>query len=259
MVRSARSVAGRDPDRAAGALRADREPQDCHEPRADRAAIDARAGRQGDRVKTSLVVGAGAIGTFLGTHLARSGSDGVALARGRPPPRCGPRVPVRGGRRAAHRAGAGRRGHRRARTAGPGRARGEGAVAAGRSREKIRPLLGPDTMVLTAMNGVPWWFFQGSAGRTRAPRCKSVDPDGRIAAAIPMRHVIGCVVHATCSVREPGLVRHGFGRGLIIGEPRRRRVGPGERAGRSADRGRLRGHGSASASRPTSGTSSGAT
>jgi 2-dehydropantoate 2-reductase len=42
---------------------------------------------------------------------------------------------------------------------------------------------------------------------------------GAIAAAIPVRHVIGCVVHATCSVREPGLVRHGFGRGLIIGEP----------------------------------------
>jgi 2-dehydropantoate 2-reductase len=48
---------------------------------------------------------------------------------------------------------------------------------------------------------------------------RAVDPEGRIAAAIPVRHVVGCVVHATCSVVEPGLVRHGFGRGLIIGEP----------------------------------------
>ena len=78
--------------------------------------------------------------------------------------------------------------------------------------------MGPDTMVLTAMNGVPWWFFQARRppGRRRGP---AVDPDGGIAAAIPLRHVIGCVVHATCSVVEPGLVRHGFGNGLIIGEP----------------------------------------
>jgi 2-dehydropantoate 2-reductase len=50
-------------------------------------------------------------------------------------------------------------------------------------------------------------------------RLTSVDPDGRITAAIPDRHVIGCVVHATCSVVEPGLVRHGFGDELILGEP----------------------------------------
>ena len=50
-------------------------------------------------------------------------------------------------------------------------------------------------------------------------RLTSIDPEGRIAAAIPGRHLVGCVVHATCSVMEPGLVRHGFGNGLIIGEP----------------------------------------
>jgi 2-dehydropantoate 2-reductase len=74
-------------------------------------------------------------------------------------------------------------------------------------------------VVLTAMNGVPWWFFHGLGGPHEGSAVRAVDPDGRIAAAIPVRHVIGCVVHATCSVREPGLVRHGFGRGLIIGEP----------------------------------------
>ena len=85
--------------------------------------------------------------------------------------------------------------------------------------EKIRPLLGPDTVVLTAMNGVPWWFFHGLGGPHEGAAVRSVDPDGRIAAAIPVRHVIGGVVHATCSVQAPGLVKHGFGRSLIIGEP----------------------------------------
>jgi 2-dehydropantoate 2-reductase len=85
--------------------------------------------------------------------------------------------------------------------------------------EKVPPVLGPATVVLTAMNGVPWWFFQDAAGPGSGLRLASIDPEGRIAAAIPGHHVVGCVVHATCSVTEPGLVRHGFGNGLIIGEP----------------------------------------
>jgi 2-dehydropantoate 2-reductase len=83
----------------------------------------------------------------------------------------------------------------------------------------IRPLLGPDTVVLTAMNGVPWWFLQGFGGRHAGARLKAVDPDGAIAEAIPARHILGCVVHASCSLREPGFVQHHFGKGLIIGEP----------------------------------------
>jgi 2-dehydropantoate 2-reductase len=66
---------------------------------------------------------------------------------------------------------------------------------------------------------VPWWFFNGLAGSHEGAAVRAVDPDGRVAAAIPVRHVVGCVVHATCSVVAPGLGRHGFGRGLIVGEP----------------------------------------
>jgi 2-dehydropantoate 2-reductase len=83
----------------------------------------------------------------------------------------------------------------------------------------IRPLLGPDTMVLTAMNGVPWWFFQGFGGDYAGRRLQAVDPDGSIAEAIPARHIIGCVVHASCSLREPGWVQHHMGNKLIVGEP----------------------------------------
>lgn len=83
----------------------------------------------------------------------------------------------------------------------------------------IRPLIGPDTVVLSAMNGVPWWFFEGMGGPFAGTRLKAIDPDGRIAEAIPARHIIGCVVHASCAVEQPGLIRHHFGNKLIIGEP----------------------------------------
>lgn len=83
----------------------------------------------------------------------------------------------------------------------------------------IAPLIGPHTVVLTAMNGVPWWFFQGFGGALAGTRLKAVDATGEIEALIPAPNVIGCVVHASCSVDEPGLVRHHFGNGLIIGEP----------------------------------------
>jgi 2-dehydropantoate 2-reductase len=83
----------------------------------------------------------------------------------------------------------------------------------------IAPLLGPDTLVLTAMNGVPWWFLQGFGGALSGQRLSSVDPTGEITQAIPARHIVGCVVHASCSLDEPGQVHHHFGNKLIIGEP----------------------------------------
>ena len=84
---------------------------------------------------------------------------------------------------------------------------------------QIAPLLGPDTIVLTAMNGVPWWFLQGFGGTLAGTRLSSVDPDGELAQALPAQRIIGCVVHASCSMPEPGLVHHHFGNKLILGEP----------------------------------------
>src|SRR5213076_833012 len=83
----------------------------------------------------------------------------------------------------------------------------------------IAPLLASHTVVLPAMNGVPWWFCQGVAGFPGGALA-SVDPGGEIAAAIPFESVLGCVVHASTSTREPGLVQHKIGQGLIVGEPR---------------------------------------
>ncbi|QEA13466.1 2-dehydropantoate 2-reductase [Comamonas flocculans] len=83
----------------------------------------------------------------------------------------------------------------------------------------VAPLLAPHTVVLTAMNGVPWWFLQGFGGPVAGRRLQSVDPDGAIERGIPLARVLGCVVHASCSVQADGVVRHHFGNELILGEP----------------------------------------
>lgn len=80
----------------------------------------------------------------------------------------------------------------------------------------LAELIGPDTVVLPAMNGVPWWLGLGTAlGDEPLP---SVDPGGHIAKFIPLRHVLGCVVHASSTRTAPGVVNHIMGQGLILGE-----------------------------------------
>ncbi|MFJ3056684.1 2-dehydropantoate 2-reductase [Herbaspirillum sp. NPDC087042] len=81
----------------------------------------------------------------------------------------------------------------------------------------LAPLIGPDTVVMPAMNGVPWWFNAGLEGRAGEP-LTAVDPGGVIAAAIPAAQVLGCVVHASCTSPRAGVARHVMGNGLIVGE-----------------------------------------
>jgi 2-dehydropantoate 2-reductase len=82
----------------------------------------------------------------------------------------------------------------------------------------VSALLGPETIVLPAMNGVPWWFTRGVSAAGDKP-LESVDPGGTLARAIPQKHVIGCVVHLAAATEAPGVVLHRNGMGLIIGEP----------------------------------------
>jgi len=84
---------------------------------------------------------------------------------------------------------------------------------------QLTPLMGPHTVVLTAMNGVPWWFLQGQKAETGATRLHTIDPDGVIERAIPATQVLGCVVHASCALLGRGHAKHHFGNGLIVGEP----------------------------------------
>jgi 2-dehydropantoate 2-reductase len=83
----------------------------------------------------------------------------------------------------------------------------------------IAPLIGPHTVLVNAMNGVPWWFFSGDKVPYSGTQLPSLDPHGVLARAIPFRHVVGCVVHLSSSCPEPGVVRLGFGNRLILGEP----------------------------------------
>ena len=83
----------------------------------------------------------------------------------------------------------------------------------------VASLIGANTIVLTAMNGVPWWFFDRADRPLAGTQLESIDATGDIAASIPATSVIGCVVHAACSVDSPGVIRHKMGQRLIIGEP----------------------------------------
>ena len=85
---------------------------------------------------------------------------------------------------------------------------------------QMQPLLGPETAVVSAVNGVPWWYFYGLAGAHEGRTVESVDPGGEIGRAIPLAQVVGCVVHASCTTPAPGLVRQVMGNGLIVGEAR---------------------------------------
>ena len=84
---------------------------------------------------------------------------------------------------------------------------------------QIKPLLRPGTLVLVAMNGVPFWFLQDFGGSLAGQHLPSVDPGGHIAGALGGSVVVGGVVHASCSVAAPGVVQHHFGNGMIVGEP----------------------------------------
>lgn len=83
----------------------------------------------------------------------------------------------------------------------------------------IAPLIGPDTIVFSAMNGIPWWFFHGLDQAPAGLRLESVDPQERISNAIPASQVIGCVTHLSATTPAAGTVRQIAGNHLIIGEP----------------------------------------
>ena len=89
---------------------------------------------------------------------------------------------------------------------------------------RLAPLVRADTVVVPAINGLPWWYFhcEGSVLDGRAVRV--LDPDGAMFAALNPAHLLGCVVHIAAEVRAPGSVHYTGGRRLILGEPDRSRT-----------------------------------
>jgi len=84
--------------------------------------------------------------------------------------------------------------------------------------DQMKPLFGPDTAFVTAMNGVPYWYFHGLPGH-EGRRVEAVDPGGAVSAAIPPARAIGCVVYPACEAPEPGVVTHIDGDRFTLGEP----------------------------------------
>ncbi len=98
--------------------------------------------------------------------------------------------------------------------------------------EELKPLLGPDTAVVTAQNGVPWWYFHALGGPHADLRLRSVDPGDRQWKAIGPERVIGCTVYPATEIVEPGVIKHIYGDQFGLGEPNRQES---ERLTRFAD------------------------
>ena len=101
---------------------------------------------------------------------------------------------------------------------------------------RIATLVGPATMLVPAINGVPWWYFEREGSAHEGLVVRSVDPAGTLHNVVASSAIIGCVVHAAAEVRAPGVVHHTGGRGFIVGEIDRALADPRtERIGRLAD------------------------
>jgi 2-dehydropantoate 2-reductase len=85
--------------------------------------------------------------------------------------------------------------------------------------DSMKPLLGPDTAIVTAQNGVPWWYFYKHGGEHEGRRVEAVDPGGRIWSSLGPERAIGCVVYIAAEIEAPGVIRHVEGDRLPLGEP----------------------------------------
>ena len=84
---------------------------------------------------------------------------------------------------------------------------------------QMKAVLAPNTIVVSTQNGVPWWFFENFAGDWNGLRLERVDPGGLISAAIEARRVIGSIVYFSTEVTAPGIIRHIEGNRISLGEP----------------------------------------
>lgn len=166
------------------------------------------------------VFGAGAIGGYLGVQLALAGHETTLIARGQNLAairKNGMKLLIDGEERVAKGVFA---------TDDPEQAGPQDYVIvatkahqAYESAHKITPLLGPGTAVVTAMNGVPWWYFYKLGNATEPKTLESVDPGGVQWKTIGPERAIGCVVFPATELIGPGVVKHVYGDKFTLGEP----------------------------------------
>ncbi len=85
--------------------------------------------------------------------------------------------------------------------------------------QPLQALLGPETAIVTAINGVPWWYFYKIGGKHEGHRVASVDPDGQLWSDLAPERVIGSVVYPATEVIAPGVIEHQYGERFVLGEP----------------------------------------
>jgi 2-dehydropantoate 2-reductase len=85
--------------------------------------------------------------------------------------------------------------------------------------KQMQPLLGPDTAIVSAVNGIPWWYFHGLSGPYEGRIVQSVDPEGQVSALLPPSRAIGCIVYPAAEVTAPGVIDHSYGDRFSLGEP----------------------------------------
>jgi 2-dehydropantoate 2-reductase len=167
------------------------------------------------------IVGAGAIGGYLGAKLAQAGAELTLIARGahlEAIRREGLAVEYADGARDLVRPALATDDMA---AAGPQ----DYVVVAVKAQSlptlagPMRALYGPETAVVYAQNGIPWWYFMRHGGEHEGRRIEAVDPGGLIAAQTEIERVLGCVVYPAAALSGPGVIRHIEGNRFTLGEP----------------------------------------
>ena len=165
------------------------------------------------------IFGAGAIGGFLGAKLAAAGAEVTFVARG-------PHLAAMRGNGVRLVSGGETVTLRPRCCADPGEAGVQDYVIVTLKAHSlpgaapaIARMMGPDSALVTGINGVPYWYFYGLDGPWRDRRVESVDPGGRLWDTLPPSQAIGCVVYPAAEVIEPGVIEHTYGDRFSLGEP----------------------------------------
>ncbi len=166
-----------------------------------------------------LIVGAGAIGGYIGARMAHAGADVTLFARGphlRAMQEHGVQVKSAEGDFVARPTIADS-----LEKVGPVDVvfLGVKAHSLPQLASHLKPVLGPETTVVSTQNGIPWWYFQGFGGEWEGLRLERVDPGGVISSAIEARQVVGSIVYFSTEITSPGVIQHMEGNRISIGEP----------------------------------------
>ncbi len=166
------------------------------------------------------VVGAGSIGGLLGVKLALAGEEVTLIARGKHL-----EAIQENGLRVSYQDGSSEVATDVRATSDMGSCGPQDLVILGLKAHQIAPamddirtLFGPDTMVLTTQNGLPWWYFQRQGGPHDGYRIETLDPDGRLTDGIEARRIIGCIAYPAATITRPGVIRHIEGTRFPVGE-----------------------------------------